>query len=239
MATFKAGEELTAEALNDVVAPVIRATEGGRKEDRRARREILKSAAGFRFGFQLSMRLGVLEYRRGVVELGPGEYLSVGEEEWNVAGEYDGEGYVVLSVYPEAKTAAVEVRKSPVAGGGREFLLGVIKPADGASESYYLCQTDGGLLSVCAPRGVRGWVRPGEVRPGEDDKEHSYGVFDVPRHEFSMGEWHNHARDEYGRLIGGCFYGFYDMESGVEIGEALDGRGRVVRNVARLTFRTE
>lgn len=222
---------MTAEALNDVVAPVIRATEGSRKDDRRARREILKSAPGFRFGFQLSVRLGVLEYRRGVVELGPGEYLNVGEDEWNVVGEYDGEGYVVLSVYPEAKTATVEVRESPVAGGGREFLLGVIKPADGAAESYYLCQTDGGLLSVCAPRGVRGWVRP-----VYDDKGLSYGAFDVPRHEFSMGEWHNHATDEYGRLIGGCFYGFYDMETGVDIGEALNGRGRVVRNVARLTF---
>lgn len=225
---------MTAAALNSVVAPVVSAAAAGKKDDRRARREILKSAAGFRFGFQLSVRLGVLEYRRGVVELGPGEYMNVGDDEWNVVGEYDGEGYVVLSVYPESKTASVEVRESPVAGGGREFLLGVIKPADGDGEGWYFVQTDGGLLSVCAPRGVRGWVRP-----VDDDKEQSYGAFDVPRHEFAMGEWHNSARDEYGNLIGGCFYGFYDMESGVELGEALNGRGRVVRNVARLTFRPE
>lgn len=233
MATFKAGEELTAEALNDVVAPVIRATEGSRKEDRRARREILKSSAGFRFGFQLSVRLGVLEYRRGVVELGPGDYMSVGEDEWNVVGDYAGESYVVLAVYPETRTATVDVRQSPVAGGGREFLLGIIKTADGGGEGWYFVQTDGGLLSVCAPRGVRGWVKPPW---GADEAENTYGCFDVPKLEYTLGEWHNSARDEYGRLVGGCFGGFYNTSSGVEMVEALDGRGRVLRNMTRLTF---
>lgn len=233
MATFKKGDELTAEALNSVVAPVVSAAAAGKKDDRRARREILKSSSGFRFGFQLSVRHGVLEYRRGLVELGPGDYMSVGEAEWNVAGDFDGAGYVVLSVYPEARTATVDVRSSPVAGGGREFLLGIIKPADGGGEGWYFVQTDGGLLSVCAPRGVRGWVNP---TWNAQENVNTYGCFDLPQLEYTLGEWHNSKRDAYGRPVGGCFGGFYNTSSGVEMVEALDGRGRVMRNMTRLTF---
>lgn len=159
---FERGETLRAEDLNTLAARVreLQRRVAGCNAPVHRPRVMLP---GRRYAFQLFEREGVVYYRQGLLDIGNGQYVTVGEAEYNPVGvlrpctiwlrmtpNEDGRSYTASLVQTEYDETTPEINEYRRLGYIRTESRVV---GDGESATvWHLVQVCGGLMSPYTPR---------------------------------------------------------------------------------------
>ncbi len=162
---FEKGEPLFARDLNAIAARV-RELQQRQQTASMPQNRVRRVVPGRQFAFRLAERAGVIYYHQGWLDIGNGELLPVGEQEWNPVGELRA-CTIWLEMSHEGGVWAADVVQGDFDVTSQEMnmrrRIGYVRAerkeiGDGeAVTEYYCIQVCGGLMSALCPRRVRGW----------------------------------------------------------------------------------